>query len=200
LTFQDIAVLVTHIHRDYFKLDESTEIPIKIISSDNDDLSYHAYITAAVVAMGITSVEIMRLDYRQQFILGRFHRYADEAEVWISNNLNTCWSRYIAAKELSHLLVDKSTDAMTTNVNRTLDWVLKMDMNTNIHDSLDSEHIAAQFAIELLVPYHLSKEFLDDDGMSSYEIAAHFSVPERIIDAIRLPKYAMMREEAYKDI
>ena len=127
-------------------------------------------------------------------------RWRDSAAVWISADLNTCWSRYVAAKELSHLIIDRDENSMTTNVGRTIDWMLNMDMDANVHKALDSEHIAAQFAIELLVPYHISKSMLEDSDISSYEIAAIFSVPERIIDAIRQPGYTSMRNEAYRDL
>lgn len=103
----------------------------------------------------------------------------------------------MAAKEMSHLLVDVKPSSMTTDVNKIVTWMLRQGMMTNVDACLDSEHIAAQFAAELLVPYSLSQSLLQDDTVSSYDIAKKFSVPERIIDVFRSNGYLEKRDEAY---
>lgn len=200
MTYSDVAVLVTDIHKNYFGLMQSPKIPIPIINNNPEIKTYHAYILNAVKHRAINSVKVYRVDYRQNFILGRFQLYSHDAFVWISTDANPCWSRFVAAKELSHLIVDKTPESMTTDIGRTITWMLKQGMDANIHASLDSEHIAAQFALELLVPYHISKPMLENKHLTSYQIAAHFGVPERMIDTFRDIGYAALRDEAYKDL
>lgn len=200
LTFSDIAVLVTHIHETYFELSSSSKFPIPVISSNLDIKTFHSYVSNAAKERDIKEVKVYKVDYRQNFIIGRFQMYQDRAEVLISTDANTCWGRYVAAKEMSHIIVDKTKESMTTDIDRTITWMLQQGMCSNIHASLDSEHVAAQFAAELLVPYNMSKPMLEDNAISSYQIASYFGVPERIIDTFRDQGYSALRDEAYKDI
>lgn len=200
MTFSDIAVLVTDIHKTHFNLTLDSEMPVLVIDGLTGTKSFLEYISNSAKFRGIMDVKVFRVDYRQNFILGRFQMYRDKADILISIDENNCWSRYVAAKEMSHIIIDKTVESMTTDVARTITWILKQGMDTNIHASLDSEHIAAQFAAELLVPYHISKPMLENTNLTSYQIAAHFGVPERIIDTFRDVGYAALRDEAYKDL
>lgn len=200
MTFSDIAVLVTDIHKNHFNLTLDSEMPVLVVDGLTGSKSFLQYISNSAQFRGIKEVKIFRVDYRQNFILGRFQMYGDKADILISIDENNCWSRYVAAKEMSHIIIDKTQESMTTDIARTITWILKQGMDTNIHASLDSEHIAAQFAAELLVPYYISKPMLENPDLTSYQIAAHFGVPERIIDTFRDPGYSELRDEAYRDI
>jgi Zn-dependent peptidase ImmA (M78 family) len=149
----------------------------------------------------VSKLDVIRVDYQQRYVLGRFQRYPDSnsAIVYFSKNLNTCWSRYIAAKEMSHVILDRTNESMITNISTIVDWMLN-GLEAGSNDALISESAAAQFAAELLVPYDHSQHLLKDASKSSYEIAAIFSVPERIIDILRLPGYIVRRDEAYADL
>lgn len=195
-----MAILVNEIHKHYFEITSEKNLPIQVISSNADTKTYHQYISDTVKFKKIGSVDIYRIDYRHKYILGRFQRYDKTAEIWISSSLNPCWSRYVSAKEMSHLLVDSKQEAFTTDIHKTVTWMLRQGMTSNVHASLDSEHIAAQFAAEMLVPYKLSQPMLRDTTITSYEIAKIFSVPERIIDVLRSNGYLDDRDKAYKDL
>lgn len=199
MTFSDIAVLATSIHKDYFNLSKEQKNALPIISSDKDKKTFYAYILKCAQERKIHKIDLYKIDYRQKHILGRFQMYADEACVMVSNEMNNCWTRYVVAKELSHLIVDKARESMTTDINKTITWMLSQGMSPNIHAALDSEHIAAQFAAEILIPYAVSREMLHSD-QTSYEIASCFGVPERMIDTLRDPEYAALRDKAYSDI
>lgn len=200
MTFQEIAILVTDIHKTHFNINQSTVMPILVVDSITGAKSYHEYILQAAKFRGLKEVKVFRVDYRQNFILGRFQMYSDNADILISVDENNCWSRYVAAKEMTHVIIDKTKESMTTDIDRTVTWMLQQGMDANIHASLDSEHIAAQFAAELLVPYSISKPMLEDKTLSSYQVAAYFGVPERIIDTLRDKGYSVLRDKAYKDI
>lgn len=200
MTFSEIAVLVTDIHINHFNLQANPVIPILVVDGVSGSKSYLQYISNSAKFRGIKDIKVFRVDYRQNFILGRFQMYGDKADILISVDENNCWSRYVAAKEMTHIIIDKTKESMTTDIDRTINWILKQGMDVNIHASLDSEHIAAQFAAELLVPYHISKPMLENQAMTSYQIAAYFGVPERIIDTFRDPGYLSLRDEAYKDL
>lgn len=193
MTFQDIAILAKDIHSNYFN--NQINQKVQVISSTPQDKTLVSYINMAF-SEEIT-IDILKTEYRMRHIYGRFQRYNNNyALVVVSDSLNTCWTRYVAAKELCHLLVDKTASSMTTDFDNIINWLLD-GYNIGIDDSLDSEHIAAQFAAELLLPYSTTIEDMENQTIDSYDIAQKFSVPKKIVDVMRTPIYLGKRKLAY---
>ena len=198
MNFSELAVLVKDIHENYFDLQADQTIPI--ISSDNNKKTYYKYVLNAVAVRGIEEIEILSLDYQKNHILGRFQKYRTHTNIWISKDLNSCWKRYVAAKELSHLIVDTKNSAMTTDIRATVMWMIRDGMCISANDALSSEHIAAQFAAELLLPYKYTQALLEDNSVNEMDIAKQFKVPLRIIQTMRFTEnYLSNRRAAYED-
>jgi len=198
LNFHELATLVSDIHTNYFKISDDFSEAIPIISSNICLLTYHSYIENAVKFKKIEEVHVYSLDYRKKHILGRFQKYEKNAEVWIDASLNTCWKRYVIAKELSHLIVDTKSTSFTTDINKIVLWMIKDGMPADVNDALDSEHIAAQFAAELLLPYHSTQHLLKNNSITDIDIASKFKVPLRIVQVMRFKTdYLSKRDKAY---
>lgn len=198
MNFHELATLVTDIHTNHFKIDENFSEVIPIINSNNSLRTYHSYIENTVKFRQIEEVNIYALDYRRKHVLGRYQKYEKSADIWIDANLNTCWKRYVVAKELSHLIVDTKSTSFTTDINKLVLWMIKDGMPADVNDALDSEHIAAQFAAELLLPYNSTQHLLKDDSVSDISIASKFKVPLRIVQVMKFrPDYLNNRDKAY---
>ena len=196
MTFQELAIIANDIQKH---LDIGGQGVVPVSSSFPAVKTYHAYIKDAVTYKSISHVDILSMEYVKKHILGRFHRYNDYAEVWISKELNGCWTRYIAAKELSHLIIDNSTESMSTDMDKTILWIIEDGMKQGIDSALDSENTAAHLAAELLMPYETSQPLLRDASVSNIDIAKRFRVPLRVVEAMKFKSdYLDMRDEAYK--
>jgi Zn-dependent peptidase ImmA (M78 family) len=202
MNFTELAVIVNDIHYGHCKIDITNVKIIPIIKSDSSIKTYHSYITQTLKFKGIDSINMYLLDYRQKHILGRYQKYRNSIDIWVSNSLSNCWTRYVTTKELSHLIVDTKETSLTVDIHTTILWMLQDGMNKGVNDALDSEHIAAQLAIEVLLPYKLTQHLLRDNTVSNIEIANRFKVPLRIIESIKNTKfnYLEQRDRAYSDL
>lgn len=188
MEYSHIAVLALDIQEKI-----SQTLPIKVVSSTHTD-TFFGYIDSITPSI---LIEMIKIGYPQRFIYGRLLRYNNRAEIQISDKLNNCWSRYVLAKELSHLIIDKTPDNFTTDADLLVNWIVSGVKGSELA-VIKSEHVAATLAAEILVPYHQSKEELKNSDITSYSLAIKYQVPTRIIDTLRM--LSKEREEAYKDL
>ena len=200
MNFPEIATLVTDIHFNHFKIDKNFQGIVPVVKPNEDIYTYYDYVAKAVKLKGLDYINLDRLEYEEKFILGRYQKYDDYIHIWVPNRISNCWQRYIAAKELSHLIVDNDEKSYTVDIHTTIEWIIRDHTHKGVNAALDSEHIAAQFAIELLLPYHSTQKMLKDASVPDGDIAEAFKVPLNIIEKIRdqKSKYLPRRDEAYK--
>lgn len=133
-----------------------------------------------------------------KFIKGRLLRYGNRAEIHVSSELNTCWTRFVAAKELAHLLLDPIDGAgFTQDPAALVDWLVN-DQWANAAE-MHSERLAVLAAIEMLIPHHCHHmlESMVRGGSNSLAIATHFMVPEKMVDRRLNTKYRQWVGDAY---
>lgn len=202
MNFPELASLVKHLHDTHYKLNPTLPFggPLQIISANSNIPTYHDYVQTSARSRGIQQVNLYLLEYSHRYIFGRMQRYPSNADIFVSSKLSTCWKRYVAAKELSHLILDTKPTSMTLDTDRTVEWMTRKGMPLGVNDALDSEHTAAHFAAELLLPYELSQPLLRDKNLSPMHIATQFRVPLRIVQSmIREDGYLDSRDRAYLD-
>jgi len=119
-------------------------------------------------------------------------------DIDIRSNLNRCWRRFIATKELSHTLLDRDSSSFTTNVLELSEMLVKQAPNITNHEDIHSEYLAMFFAVELLLPYNINDKILDS-SKNSYQIASMLSVPEKMVDMVRSDWYQKLRIESYDE-
>lgn len=193
MNFADIAIISKEINKNYM----IEKIPVSITSSKPNVRSIYSYIKQ--IHGGKLTVLINKLHYNQMFIFARLQRYpGNRAEIYYSDTLNNCWSRYICAEELVHLILDKNEASFTVDIEMIVNWMIS-GLGRNISDSLDSEHCTAILAAELLVPYDQSQKDLKDSTISTEFIASKFLVPKEIIETMRSPLYLEQREKSFED-
>jgi hypothetical protein len=188
---QDIVLAVREVHRSFHPL----EIPVSVYRikgyiEDVLKIEFEAFDKAA---------------WPSKFIYGRVHRYEQEGRKWakifVSESLNACWTRFVACKELAHLLID-TKDEDCTHDPITLIGGLISPIPTTIEADVKSEWLAHMAAVELLVPWprrNLITEMIGT-GKNNYEIACTFKVPEKIIEWWRSDAYQALAKKAWEGI
>jgi len=117
-------------------------------------------------------------------------------DIDVNSKLNTCWSRFVAAKEIVHTIIDKETSSQTKDIISLVTMLIINPPKLDFNDDIPSEYLALFFALELLVPY-CHNDFVMDMSISSYKIAETFMVPEIMIDMLREDWYQKLRNKSY---
>jgi hypothetical protein len=118
-------------------------------------------------------------------------------DIDINSKLNTCWSRFVATKEIVHTIIDKETKSQTKDIVSLVSMLIANPPRLDFNDDIPSEYLALLFALELLVPYCYN-DYIMDMSITSYKIAETFMVPEIIIDMLREDWYQELRNKSYK--
>lgn len=130
---------------------------------------------------------------------GMCTEYETYAEIFLNKGLNFCWQRFIYAKEMSHLLLNKNDDEFrsieTVDVHNNIDkLILGIEPQTKVEASELTAYIGAT---ELLFPRHIYEA---TRSMTNTEIAKKIRCPVRVIEFRRDTKSVIdWFERAYND-
>jgi Zn-dependent peptidase ImmA (M78 family) len=129
---------------------------------------------------------------------GLLLRYKNHADVLYSATLNVCNSRFVVAKELSHLLLDTENKHFTKDPIALVQGLVTQVLNLKPEHDLVSENVALYCAIEILLPWHLRPLMnqMMNEGKSDFDIAVHFRAPENIVNLMLRSPYAKISAEA----
>lgn len=137
-------------------------------------------------------------------IRGALNRYVTKADIFVSDKEKLPWQRYIATKELAHLLID-TPDQFTHRPSSLMEqlisgiplWLLRKD-HTQEDAAFESEKTAMIAAIEMLLPWkhrsHVQKRC--HQGKNNAEIAEEFNVPEYVVSNLLTPTYYAASQNA----
>lgn len=129
-------------------------------------------------------ISITCLPWPGSMFAARLDRYESISNIWYSNQLNSCWSRFYIAKELVHILCGDERN-FTKNPIRLIDSIINSDILALEADMDDCmmEFQVRNVAISLLLPQHLSKKLYELAATkTNREIAGAFKVPEKLIE------------------
>jgi Zn-dependent peptidase ImmA (M78 family) len=199
MRYADVAVLVADIHR---RMGIDCDNPAKLYLYHDTLPSLIGEIKRYYEESKLElEIEVRSTDCEDGELYGLFRRYRngrDRVIISVNNTLNTCWSRFVEAKELAHILIGRDESSFTNDLDRLIGDLLSGDFDRDIAKDVEMERLAFQFAVDFLVPPCFD-EYVSDLSRSSYEVAETFMVPERIIDLIRNDKYLQFRKDAYRD-
>lgn len=137
-------------------------------------------------------------------IRGALVRRITTSDIFFSNSESFCWQRYIATKELAHLLIDEE-NSYTLHPSSLIEqlisgvplWLLRNDSQQD-SQAFESEKMAMIAATEMLLPWHHRNYFKEccNKGMNNLEIAEAFKVPKNIVSNMLTPTYWACTESA----
>ena len=118
-----------------------------------------------------------------------------------SNELNSCWSRLIICKELSHIFLESEDNMTAPSVDKISDLLTGL-VNKSIHnEQLAVENSAYFAAIEMLLPKsEVEKVYKDyiEPGATELSIAESYKIPVKAIEFRFSESVNMAYNEAYK--
>lgn len=133
---------------------------------------------------GAYKINIEAKSWRTKQLNGALFRYKDHADIIYSLDLNVCWRRFVACKELIHLLMDSKDKHFCTDPLALVQGLITGVPVQDHQGAYDSERLAICGAMELLLPWRLRDE-MDKQmaaGRSDYDMALAFRVPEKVVN------------------
>ncbi len=129
--------------------------------------------------------------------LSQDHVGSGQARYSVSSSLTYCWKRFVATKELMHILTGSYTDVMTTGLVQDAANSRTAYPEGN-HKLLTAELFCQCIAIEVLLPWKLrtqvSTEFIDS-GFDHKAVAEQTRVPTSIIKYFSDPRYFLLSKK-----
>jgi Zn-dependent peptidase ImmA (M78 family) len=114
---------------------------------------------------------------------GMCAEFEDKAVVFINKKHNYCWSRFFAAKEMAHLLMNHATKSLRTTdtaiINHTINALLNLSLREE-SEFIKCEIDAYMGAVEMLLPKQSLDKFLSLQN-SADQIAESMKIPKRIV-------------------
>lgn len=134
-------------------------------------------------------------------LLGMYVMFLDDndqeyVEIYINSDNNRCWRRFVAIKEVSHLILDQKR---TVDVSALARCLIEAEFHRNDEDLdlfvRDVSGILA--AIEIMMPDHLkdwAKHQINSLGKSSKDISSMLVMPQKYVDH-RLSEWGIIPAE-----
>lgn len=159
---------------------DSTRIPVSIDSLHEVISELSGY-----------TVEMREVSFEGTYLFGRIEKYdGKRAIIDVKSSLAENWKRFIACKELVHLLIDEEED-MSPYGDEMLEKLVRdghigvISNNGGDKPPMQSELIAEVTALEILYPVFERKK--DFDALAKGEttirkLALHYGLPDNFID------------------
>lgn len=204
MEYCEVIKLTKEIHSK-LNIDCTTPSKIKVISKSTPQNSLKNIIKDH--SKQRLEITIKSLDFLSLQCYGIYEKYRislDSYKIKIllnSNRGNTCWERYVVAKELSHILIGEESTTWTTDIIQLISELLDGSgfLESSIKDIIETEYVSLVLAMELLVPY-CHNNFVIDSSRTSKDVAELFMVPEKIIDFMRKKSYQDLRISTYESL
>jgi Zn-dependent peptidase ImmA (M78 family) len=191
ITFDRLKVVLQkvrqiHEHRKMMCLD-GERIPVSI-----EDLQY-----VVKDMYDFAKIEKFDVAFAAEFTRGMLERYSDKtAKIYIRKDQSDDWKRYIAAKELCHLVIDEQKD-FSPDGHSTIQHLIATKIPTKNNgneksNDVDSEWLAEFAAREILYPYPTRKhdiELLKSNKQTQTSLALYYQIPEYVIGVVLQENY-----------
>jgi Zn-dependent peptidase ImmA (M78 family) len=146
---------------------------------------------------GFTEIEKFDVAFTAEFTRGMLERYSNNtAKIYIRKDQPDDWKRYIAAKELCHLVIDEPED-FSPDGHSTIQHLIATKIPTKNNgneksNDVDSEWLAEFAAREILYPYLMRKndiELLKSNKHTQTSLTLHYEIPEYAIGVVLQEDY-----------
>lgn len=170
----------------HYQLDNTKPYHINNVGSSLIDVGYVDHIT---YIDGETSNSIITGVYNEfDLPTGVYTPPKKHVEIFYKQNMNLCWKRMTACKELCHSTIQEKSQKVNTKesllqlVTELLQPVEEWGVHTT--DAVISERVAFYMASEILVPYNDRKKIIQSNKLTFQQIAELFKVPLDIINML----------------
>lgn len=132
-------------------------------------------------------IEHRKANWDDNNIKGCLLRYTDKAIIYTSDNLNTCWERFVYCKELCHLVLDDESWFTKDPSQLVEDLISDRIFSDDDGPSPDvlSENMTIIGAIEILFPFSIRGQFRDmqeQKEKTAYEMATILRIPQTYLE------------------
>lgn len=188
-----VLTRVDEVYKDYSDRSSIRELPVNV-ETLLSLASEHAGLPIAFSSKSWTGGQIK----------GRILRYEDRALIEYSQELNTCWERFVITKELCHLLIDEPAD-YTDDIENLVDCLISCNLTRNGKPSAAevSEHMCTIAALELLVPIKIRRDFYDSlkrNEITLIQVAHAFRIPAHYIELLFSDAYRKHIDEIHYQV
>lgn len=175
----DVLLATRSVVAEYKSSNPNLIPPIRILDSGNKGIKN------IIEKQASQTIELTCLSWPGHMFAARLDRYREVSYIRYSGTLNTCWSRFYIAKELTHILCGNEGN-YTKDILSLTDAIIGIELTGDMEES-NLERLAFFGAIELLLPSFFYDELYQDQksGKTYREIADKFRIPEKVI-ALRL--------------
>jgi Zn-dependent peptidase ImmA (M78 family) len=137
---------------------------------------------------------------KQWAIRGFYLSYSDRYEIYILAGQNKCWSRFVRAKELFHMLLDAEEFRTTDLVKHITEVGVAFNKNNSKPGkAVVSERMAEIAAMEFLFPMEHRKLVTEHLGsIDNYEIAEKYKIPQYYMEMYLSEPYMEVLGKFYK--
>jgi Zn-dependent peptidase ImmA (M78 family) len=147
----------------------------------------------AIQDMYALNIEMLEVSFEGKHLLGKVERYDDgRARILVKSSQTDEEKRFVAVKELCHLMIDEKDDWSVLGVETIsgllLEWKLQSENgvgHTNPTDPLQSEYLAEIAAIELMYPVEYRSadlKKLEANETTVARIALEHNIPAHAVD------------------
>lgn len=145
------------------------------------------------------TIVVETTDWKVSEARGTWRRGKDTSTIYVSDELNTCWRRFVICKEAIHMMVDDKPATYATSIDSQVLEAFQMRWPTQKSAPLSSELLAVVVTFELLYSWpHRARR--SNPPTIMYSEAKKFMIPEMYLDAyFRLP-FGQASEELNDDL
>lgn len=153
------------------------------------------------------SIEMRDVAFEGTYVFARVEKYkGSKAEIDVKSSLPEDWKRFVAAKELLHLVIDQEED-LSPYGDETLDKLVREGHIGVISQNGDaapaqSELIAEVAAMELLYPIQNRLGDLSsllEGKVTQQKLALHYGIPVNFVDTAFSKGYLEVIKKAFEE-
>ena len=150
-------------------------------------------------------VNFKLVKWQSTYIKGSVKVWADRSDIVISSELNRCWTRYVACKELVHLAID-NLDGHTQNIVNLVRACCSRPMLSArwpVERDVQSETLAFIAAGELLFPFAeraVERDKVLRGEQKYFDIASYYRIPEAYVERLLSDEWMETLGEAHGQV
>jgi Zn-dependent peptidase ImmA (M78 family) len=160
-------------------------------------------VTEAVKQTCGKPVIVKRLPFKTERLCGIFLPYDDRFEVIVDSDMAPFWDRYIAVKEMGHIVL-LDPDNVTNDPVDTIEWLVQDGLGSLDDDSapidVANEELAKVIAYEVLLPREERDnaiQLLKADPFNLFILSLTYELPEHVVEYVLSDKYQLICAKMY---